>query len=129
MSTKLGTHEIAASVMLMTAISSKAADRKDILGEVMRRAQERFGEPTSADSKRFEVQLLVNGVELDWPAFEKHATDQMEGMVREAAAGLVKEMLQTDVQGALWRLTEAADRLAVGIEAEAERLLAPPPKK
>jgi hypothetical protein len=124
MSTMLNTHEIAASAMLMTAISSAAADRKDVLGEVMRRAQERHGEPTEPNEKRFEVQLLVNGVELDWKAFETHASEQMEAMVREAAAGLVRHILQTDVQAAFDRLTNAADILATGIEAEALRLLA-----
>jgi hypothetical protein len=125
-STKLSTREIAASAMLMTAISSATADRKDLLGEVMRRAQAQYGEPTTPNDKRFEVQLFVNGVELDWPAFEAHASEQMEAMVREAAAGLVRHILHTDVQAALDRLTNAADMLATGIEAEAQRLLERP---
>ena len=124
MSTKLSTHEITASAMLMTAISSTTAERKDLLGEVMRRAREQCGDPKTPNEKRFEVQLFVNGVELDWKAFETHASEQMEAMVREAAAGLVRHILQTDVQAALDRLTNAADILATGIEAEATRLLA-----
>ena len=126
MTTTLSTEEITASAMLMTAISSKTAARNDILGEVMRRAQQRFGEPKTTDEKRYEVELRVNGVELDWTAFEEHASKQMESMVREAAAELVRRILQTDVQDALGRLASAADSLAVGIEAEAARLLAGP---
>ena len=123
-STKLSTHEITASAMLMTAIASAAADRNDLLGEVMRRAQAQHGDPKTPNEKRFEVQLFVNGVELDWKAFETHASELMEAMIREAAAGLVRHILQTDVQAALDRLTNAADILATGIEAEAARLLA-----
>ena len=123
-SAKLSTHEITASAMLMTAISSATADRKDLLGEVMRRAQAQYGDAKTPGDKRFEVQLFVNGVELDWKAFETHASEQMEAMVREAAAGLVRHIIQTDVQAAVDRLTNAANILATGIEAEATRLLA-----
>ena len=126
MSTKLSTNEITASAILMTAMASKTANRKDVIGEVMRFVP-KIGTASrpSPEDKLYEVQLLVNGVELDWAAFEEHVSEKMEAWIREAAAGLVQHILQTDVQDALNRLTDAANALTTGIEAETTRLLAP----
>lgn len=122
---KLSTREFTNSVMLMTMVSAPNAERSKILERILETAR-RDGGIKTEDQKVYDVRITVNGIELDFEEFAKHANEQIDELVVEAAGDIVRGTLDpkfVDIQN---RVETALGELAEVAEGEVRRLLALP---
>ena len=88
--TKLSTREVTDSVMLMNMIGATRNDGSKTFERILATVRERQ-ERNPSDSQPYDVEVKVNGIEVDFRDFAQSCVDQLDGMVLRAAKELLAE--------------------------------------
>lgn len=119
MTTLLTTRQAIDHPFLLTLLSGAPAQQGRLLERVLAVAEAR-------PEKTYEVEVRVNGVELDFAEFTDRVSEQFDELVVRAARKLLDEQLQgrvATVAEELGRAERAAKDLANAIEDEARKAL------
>lgn len=126
--TKLSTREFTDNIMLMTLVSSK----KENKSRVVERLIDKAGDLKSDIQPAYNVEIKVNGIELDFNDFTEEVTRQLDSLVVEEAGKLIHHQVMeatSHLTDALREMEERIKLLSQATESRVRQALGLPPRE
>lgn len=127
MTTKLSTRQFTDSVMMMELVSGLKAKR----GKVFERLMATRPQGGDENTKSYEIEIKVNGIEVDFEDFTNAVNRQLDEMVMRAARSIIEDSVQERVRAvsdAMYEIEQKSKDLAIAIECQARAAWGLPPR-
>ena len=121
--TKLTTHEVADSLLLMTMIASTRGGKSRTAERIVKTAEADLRSNNSADAPVYDVRVSINGVELDFRDFAEEVQRQLDDMVMREAGELLKQTVGDKLNDLINDTHTSLKHLHEGVKQKAVELL------
>jgi ERCC4-related helicase len=127
MTTKLSTRQFIDDTMLLKLVSGSRAKRS----RVFERLMETRNPDEDEDTKSYQIDIKINGIEVDFEDFTSEVNRQLDEMVMRAARSIIENSIQERVRAvsaAMYDIERHAKNLAIALENQARTAWGMPPR-
>jgi hypothetical protein len=127
MTTKLSTRQFIDNTMLLKLVSGSRAKR----GRVFERLMETWNPADDENTRSYQIEIKINGIEVDFEDFTSEVNRQLDEMVMRAARSIIEDSIQERVRAvsdAMYDIEQHVKDLAIAIENQARTAWGMPPR-